>query len=56
MEDVESKFGIDDIAIENHCFLNMYLLPKMHETPFKARFFVASPTSFITSAFQVFYN
>ena len=30
---LKSKFGIDNIATENHCLSYMYLIPKMHKNP-----------------------
>ena len=33
INDLKSKFGIDDFNIENHCLPQMYWLPKMHKTP-----------------------
>ena len=63
IEDLKYKFGIDDIAMDNHCFSNKYWLPKMYKTPIKAKFIVVSPKSsmkplakIITSPFQLFYK
>ena len=56
IEDLKSKFGVNNIAIDNHCLPNMYWLPRMHKTPIKVRFIVNSPKSLakaITSAFQL---
>ena len=60
---LKSKFGIDNIPKENHCLPNMYWLPKIHKSPIKARFIIASPKSSvkplskaITSVFQLFYK
>ena len=53
---------MDEVNIENHCLPHMYWLPKMHKSPIKARFIIASPKSStkplsraITSAFHLFY-
>ena len=61
INDLKSKFGIDDVNIEIHCLPHMYWLPKMHNSPIKARFIIASPKSSIkplspaiTSAFRIF--
>ena len=58
INDLKSKFGIDDVNIENLCC--MYWLPKMHKSPIKARYIIASPKSSIkplsqaiTSAFRL---
>ena len=63
INDLKSKFGIDDVNIENHCLPHMYWLPKMHKSPIKARFIIASPKSSIkplsraiTSAFCIFHR
>lgn len=63
LEDPKAKFSIDKIAMDNHCFSNMYWLLKMHKAPVKARFSVVSPKSSIkplveaiTTAFQLFYK
>ena len=63
LRDLMSKFGIDNISTENHCLPNMYWMPKLHKTPIKARFIIASPKSsvkplakVITSAFRLFYR
>ena len=60
---LKSKFGIDDVNIVNQCLPHMYWLPKMHKSPIKARFIIASPKSSIkplsqaiTSAFRLFYR
>ena len=62
INDLKSKFGIDDVNMENHCLPHMYWLPKMHKSPVKARFIIASPKSSIkplsqaiTSAFRLFF-
>ena len=39
-EDLKSKFGFENIAMDNHCLPNMYM-------PNKARFFAACPKSTI---------
>ena len=63
INDVKSKFGIDNVTTENHRLPNMYWLPKMHKNPIKARFIIAFPKSSIkplsqaiTSAFRLFYR
>ena len=63
IKDLKSKFGIKNIDNENHCLPNMYWMPKLHKTPIKARFIIASPKSSIkplakaiTSAFRLFYK
>ena len=63
IKDLKSKFGIGNISQENHCLPNMYWLPKIHKSPIKARFIIASPKSSvkplskaITSVFQLFYK
>ena len=63
INDLKSKFGIDNVTTENHRLPNMYWLPKMHKNPIKARFIIASPKSSIkplsqaiTSAFRLFYK
>ena len=63
INDLKSKFGIDDVNIVNQCLPHMYWLPKMHKSPIKARFIIASPKSSIkplsqaiTSAFRLFYR
>ena len=45
IKDLRSKFFIDNIIMDNHCFLAKYWLPKMHKTPIKARFIAAFPKS-----------
>ena len=45
INDLKSKFGIDNVTTENHHLPNMYWLPKMHKNPIKARFIIASPKS-----------
>ena len=45
IEDLRSKFFIDNIIMDNHCFLGKYWLPKMHKTPIKVRFIAAFPKS-----------
>ena len=57
------KFGIHNIAIENHRLPIMYWIPKMHKNPIKARFIIASPKSSIkplartiTSIFCLFFR
>ena len=47
INDLKSQFGIDDVNIEHHCLPRMYWLPKMHKSPIKARFIIASPKSLI---------
>ena len=61
INDLKSKFGIHDVNIENYCLPHMYWLPKMHKSPIKTRFIIASPKSSIkplsraiTSAFRLF--
>lgn len=63
IKDLKSKFGIENISKDNHCLPNMYWMPKMHKTPIKARFIIASPkcsikplSKAITSAFRLFYR
>ena len=63
INDLKSKFGIDNVSTENQRLPNMYWLPKMHKNPIKARFIIASPKSSIkplsqaiTSAFRLFYR
>ena len=63
IRDLKQKFGIDNISLDNHCLPNMYWLPKIHKTPIKARFIIASPKSSIkdlskaiTSVFRLFYK
>ena len=46
-EDLKSKFGFENIAMDNHCLPNMYWFLKLHKTPIKARFFAACPKSTI---------
>ena len=43
VRDLKIKFGIENIPIENHRLPNMYWMPKMHKSPVKARFIIASP-------------
>ena len=47
---LNSKFRIDNISIENHRFPNMYSMPKMHKNPIKAIFLKASPKFVIVFA------
>lgn len=47
MTDLETKFGTDNIPIENYRWCNMSWIPKMYRNHCKARFIVASPTSSI---------
>ena len=47
IEDLKSKFGIDNVARDNYCFPNMYWLSKMHNTLVNTRYVVASPQSSI---------
>ena len=63
INDLKSKFGIDNVSLSNHRLPNMYWMPKMHKNPIKARFIVASPkcsikplAQAITSAFRLFYK
>ena len=63
IKDLQSKFGINEVSLDNHCLPNMYWLPKMHKHPIKPRFIIASPKSSIkplskaiTSAFRLFYR
>ena len=63
VKDLKDKFGINNVSLENHRLPNMYWLPKMHKSPIKARFIIASPKSSIkplskavTSAFRLFYK
>ena len=63
IRDLKIKFGIHNIAIENHRLPNMYWMPKMHKNPIKARFIIASPKSSIkplartiTSIFCLFFR
>ena len=63
IRDLKTKFGIDNIPIENHRLLNMYWMPKLHENPIKARLIKASPKSSIkplarsiTSVFRLFFR
>ena len=59
-----SSIDTDDVNIENHCLPHMYWLPKMHKSPIKARFIIASSikssikplSQAITSAFRLFYR
>ena len=45
-KELKSKFGIDDIAMNNYCLSNVYWwLPKMAKTPIKARLIYAYPNS-----------
>ena len=44
---LKTKFGIDNIPIENYRLPNMYWMSKMHKNPTKARFIIASPKSSI---------
>ena len=62
IQHIKSKFNID-VSTDNHRLPNMYWLPKMHKTPIKPRFIIASPKSSIkplsqavTSAFRLFYK
>ena len=57
------KVGFDNILNENHQLPNMYCMPKMHKSPIKARFIIASPKSSIkplartiTSIFRLFFR
>ena len=47
IRDLKTKFGIENILIENHRLLNMYWVPKMYKNPIKARFITVSPKSSI---------
>ena len=44
---LKTKFGIDNIPIENYRLPNMYWMSKVHKNPTKARFIIASPKSSI---------
>ena len=63
IRDLEIKFGIDNIPNKNHRLPNMYWTPKMHKSPIKARFVIASLKSSvkhlartITSVFHLFFR
>ena len=47
IRDLKIKFGIHNIAIENHRLPNMYWMPKMHKNPIKARFIIAPRQFFV---------
>ena len=47
IEDLKSKFSIDNIFMDNHCLPNMYWLPKVNKTSIKATIIVVSPKSSI---------
>ena len=42
LKDLKIEFGTDNIPIENHRLSNMYWMPKVHKSPTKARFIIAS--------------
>ena len=63
IRDLKNKFGIYNIAIENHRLPNMYWMPKMHKNPIQTRFIITSPKSFIkplastiTPIFRLFFR
>ena len=59
--DIDKKFGIKNVPVEQHCLPHMYWFPKKHKTPSKARFIVAAPkcsvkplSKSITAIFKMF--
>ena len=58
-----NNISIDNIPLKNHRLPNMYWMPKMHKSPIKAIFIIASPkssikplASTITSIFCLFFR
>ena len=63
LNEIKTKFNINNVDSDNHCIPKMYWLPKMHKVPTKCRFIVAAPkcsikplTKAVTSAFKLFYG